>query len=174
MGVLLSDTESHRGENWRGNEEGSEIERRIATFFYDDTVSAQFKDAFSSQILLGLEDAFQGRFSIRWAASSTPENTKWITGFLKLLMNWSRACWSNRRQTLFGSRKDRYKLQRTRLHQHVNTWYDAPREETLIGKSKLADRELILRKTNNAISKWLDCGITFHRLILATYNQHRK
>ena len=136
MDVVLSDTESHRGENWRGREEGSEIERRIATFLDDDTVSAQVKDAFFFQVLLGWEDAFQGRFSIRWSAISTPGNTKWIPGFLKILMNWSRACWSNRCQTVFGSRKDQYKLQRIRLLQHVNNWYDAPREETLIDKSK--------------------------------------
>ena len=72
MDVVLSDTESHRGENWRGREEGSEIERRIATFLDNDTVSAQVKDAFFFQVLLGWEDAFQGRFSIRWSAISTP------------------------------------------------------------------------------------------------------
>ena len=74
--MVLSDTESHQGENWRGNKEGSEIERRIATFLDNDTVSAQVKDAFSTQVLLGWEDAFQGRFSIRWSAISTPENKK--------------------------------------------------------------------------------------------------
>ena len=66
-----------------------------------------------------------------------------------------RACWSNRRQTLFGSRKDRYKLQRTRLIQHVNMWYDAPREQILIDKSKIEAREQII-KNNDAIAKWLD------------------
>ena len=39
---------------------------------------------------------------------------------------------------------------------HVNTWYDAPREEILIEKSKLEARELILKKNNDAIAKWLD------------------
>ena len=67
MDVALSDTESHRGEHWRGNAEGSEIEQKIATFFDDDTVSEQVvKYAFSSQVIRGWEDAFQGRFSIRW------------------------------------------------------------------------------------------------------------
>ena len=30
--VALSDTESHRGENWRGNSGGTEIEQKVATF----------------------------------------------------------------------------------------------------------------------------------------------
>ena len=42
------------------------------------------------------------------------------------------------------------------MGQHVNTWYTAPREETLIDKLKLAAPELLLRKTNDAIAKWLD------------------
>ena len=79
--------QSHRGETWRGNEEESEIERQVATFFDNDTVSAQVKDEFSSQVLLGWEDAFQGRIPIRWAFISTPENKKWIPGFLKILMD---------------------------------------------------------------------------------------
>ena len=66
MGVVLSDTESHRGENLGGNEEGSEIERRIATFLDDDTVSAQVKDAFSSQVLLNIVLLF---------SPSTPSST---------------------------------------------------------------------------------------------------
>ena len=154
--TVLSDIESHQGETWRGKKEGSEVERRVATFFDDDTVSAQVKEAFSSQVLLGWEDAFQGRFSVKWSAISTPENMKWIPGFLTILMNWSRACWSNRGQTLFGYRQDRYKLQRTRLIQHVNMCYTAPRKEILIDKSKLEPQEQILKKNNNAIAKWPD------------------
>ena len=38
MGVITSDAESHRGDNWRGNEEEPEIERKFATLFDDDTV----------------------------------------------------------------------------------------------------------------------------------------
>ena len=94
--MVLSDTESHRGEHWKGNAEGSKIEQKIAISFEDDTVSEQVENAFSYRVLLGWKDVFQGRFSIRWAAISTPENKKWIPGFLKILMNWSRACWSNR------------------------------------------------------------------------------
>ena len=78
MDVVLSNTESHQGEHWRGNEEGPGIEQKIATFFGDDKVSEQVKDAFSSQVLLGWEDTFQGRFWIRWAPISTPDNKKWI------------------------------------------------------------------------------------------------
>ena len=77
----MSDTVTSR-ENWRGNLEESEIERKVATFFDDDTNSEQVKDAFSSQVLLGWEDAFQGRFSIRWASISTTQNKKWTPGDL--------------------------------------------------------------------------------------------
>ena len=79
MDVITSDAEPHRGGNCSGNAEGSGIEQKIATFFDDDTVSEQVKDAFSSQVLLGWEDAFQGRFSIRWASICTTENKKWIS-----------------------------------------------------------------------------------------------
>ena len=110
MELVLSNTESHLGGHQRGNAEESEIEQKITTFC-DNTVSEQVKDAFSSHVILGWKDAFQGRFSIKWAFISTPKNKKWIPGFLKILMNWSRACWSNRRNKLFGSRKDQYSLQ---------------------------------------------------------------
>ena len=111
MDMIKSDAESHQGENWRSNTEGSEIEQKVATFVDDDTVSEQVKDAFSSQVLLGWEGTFQGRFSIRWAYISTPDNKKWIPGYIKILMHWNRACWSNRHQKLFGSRKDCYSFQ---------------------------------------------------------------
>ena len=76
--------ESHRGENWRGSEEGSKIERRIATFLDDDTVSAQVKDDFSSQVLLGWEDAFQGRFVE--LTDSTLMNIKFSVVYLIVLV----------------------------------------------------------------------------------------
>ena len=57
---------------------------------------------------------------------------------------------------LLVEKKDRYRLQRERLFQHVNYWYDAPREQRLIDKSKLEPRERILTKNNDAIAKWLD------------------
>ena len=72
-------------------------------------------------------------------------------------MKWSRACWSNRHQQLFGSRKDRYRLQRHQLQLQVNIRYDAPRKEVLIDRSKLKERPIILTKNNDAIAKWLGC-----------------
>ena len=58
MNVILPDTESHRGEHWRDNAERSEIKRKVTTFFDDDTSEQEVKDAFSSQVILGREDAF--------------------------------------------------------------------------------------------------------------------
>ena len=48
--------------NWRGNEEGSEIKRKVAIFFDDDIVSEQVKDAFSSRVLLGGKTLFKEDF----------------------------------------------------------------------------------------------------------------
>ena len=105
------------------------------------------------------EDAFQGRSSIRWDSIRTMDSKKWISGFLTILMERDRACWSNRRQQLLGSRNDRYRLQRHRLHLQVNIWHmcDAPREEVLNDISKLKERPIILSKNNGALAKWLDC-----------------
>ncbi len=38
----------------------------------------------------------------------------------------------------------------------MHNWYDAPREERILAKSKLEPREQILKKNNDAIAKWLD------------------
>ena len=50
--------QSHRGENWRGIEGGSEIEQKVATFFDDDTVSERVKDVFSSVAIYLLFHSF--------------------------------------------------------------------------------------------------------------------
>ena len=63
------------------------------------------------------------------------------------------------------------KLQQTRLYQHVNNWYDAPREEILIDKSKLATCGLSMRKTNDAIAKWLDRQSEDHAKLMKTLKQ---
>ena len=39
----------------------------------------------------------------------------------------------------------------------ANIWYDAPREEVLIDRSKLKECAIILNKNNDEITKWLDC-----------------
>ena len=89
----------------------------------------------------------------------------------QILMNWSRACWSNRRNKLFGSRKDRYSIQRHRLQLHVNNWYDAPRTEALIDRFKLADRQIVLSKNKGAIAKWLDRQFEDRAKAMKTINQ---
>lgn len=71
-------------------------------------------------------------------------------------MKWSRACWPNQRQHLFGPKKDQNYIQRHRLHIQVNIWYNAQRKELLIDRSKLQQRVKILKKNNESIAKWLD------------------
>ena len=54
---------------------------------------------------------------------------------------------------------------------HVKEWYDAPRKEALIDRSKLPERELILRKNNDAIVKWLDRGYEDREKVMETLKQ---
>ena len=69
-------------------------------------------------------------------------------------MKWSRACWSNRHQNLFGSRKDWHSLQRHQLKLYLNIWCDALRAG--VYRSKLGGHAIILSRNNDAIAKWLD------------------
>ena len=86
--------------------------------------------------------------------------------------NWSRACWSNRRNKLIGSRKDWYSLQHHRLQLHVKNWYNTPRDETLIDRSKLLnDCEIILSRNNDAIAKWLDRRYEDREQMLETFKR---
>ena len=50
----------------------------------------------------------------------------------------------------------------------MNNWHDAPRDEILIDKLKLAAGGLILRKTNDAIAKWLDRQYEDHEKLMKT------
>ena len=148
---------SYQGKNLRGNPEGTEIGQRVTTFFNDNAISDQVKAAFMPHILLRLEDTFQWRFSTKWSSIRTMDSKNWMPGFLSTLMKWSRACWINRLQHLFSSRKDWYRLQRNRLHLQVNIWYNAPREEVMIDRSMLSECAIILRKNNySPIAKWID------------------
>ena len=72
---------------------------------------------------------------------------------------------------LLGSRKDRYSPQHHRLKPHVNTLYDASKAEVLIGRSKWEDREIMLKRNNDAIAKWLDRQYEDHAKAMKSIDQ---
>ena len=53
----------------------------------------------------------------------------------------------------------------------MNNWYDVPRAEALIDRSKLVDREIILSRNNDAIAKWLDRRYEDRAKAMKTSNQ---
>ena len=53
----------------------------------------------------------------------------------------------------------------------MKEWYDAPRDEALIDKSKLSNREIIMSRNNNAIVKWLDSQYEDHANVMKTLKQ---
>ena len=153
--VVRSNECTHRGETtWQGDPEGTAIQQEIHRFYSDDNVDNDAKLAFTSQTFLGWEDAFQGRFSQKWKTLSSDKN--WARPVLTELMNWGRACWTNRCTHLFGERKDQYRLRRHRLHLQVHIWYESPRTQVLVDRNTFPERASILHRNNEGIARWLD------------------
>ena len=98
--ALLSDN-MHQGETCDGDEEGSNIEKRVAQLLNDDEINKEYKEAFRQQTIVGWEYIFMGKFSKGWR-NCWIECGQWATKFAILMMTWGRACWSNRNSTLFG------------------------------------------------------------------------
>ena len=153
--LIRSNEPTHRGDyNWRGDLAGSPIYKSIHHFFSDSNVTDPAKHTFSSQTLLGWEDALLGRFAIAWRA--VPHHSDWRQPILMELMQWGRGSWTNRCSQLFRQKKDQYRLRRHRLHQEVHLWYDSPLSEVLIHRTSFLERDKILRCNNEGIARWLE------------------
>ena len=111
--ALLSDN-THQGETWDGDDDGNEIEKRVAQLLNDDEINTEYKEAFRQQTIIGWEYIFMGKFAKGWRNCWT-EHQQWATKFTILMMTWGRACWSSRNSTLFGEKMNSYAIQRKRL-----------------------------------------------------------
>ena len=60
--ALLSDN-THQGEAWDGDDEGNEIEKRVAQLLNDDEINMEYKEAFRQQMIIGWEYIFMGKFA---------------------------------------------------------------------------------------------------------------
>ena len=104
---------THQGEAWDGDDEGNEIEKRVAQLLNDDEINMEYKEAFRQQTIIGWEYIFTGKFAKGWRNCWT-ERRQWATKFAILMMTWGRACWSSRNSTLFGEKTNSYAIQRKR------------------------------------------------------------
>ena len=60
--ALLSDN-THQGEHWDGDEEGNNIEKRVAQLLKDDEINMEYKEAFRQQTIIGWDYIFTGKFA---------------------------------------------------------------------------------------------------------------
>ena len=63
--VLQSDN-MHQGEHWDRDDDGNEVEKRIAQLLNDDEINTEYKDAFRQQTVIGWEYIFMGKFARGW------------------------------------------------------------------------------------------------------------
>ena len=57
--ALLSDN-AHQGETWDGDDNGNEIEKRVAQLLNDDEINMEYKEAFRQQTIIGWGYIFTG------------------------------------------------------------------------------------------------------------------
>ena len=60
--ALLSDN-THQGETWDGDDDGNDIEKRVAQLMNDDEINIESKEAFRQQTIIGWEYIFTGKFA---------------------------------------------------------------------------------------------------------------
>ena len=81
-------------------------------------------------------------------------------------MEWGRACWSHRNSKLYGERKDKYKITRTRLKAEAQVWMDTPSIETLIPIQRNRWKQKLLKKAANLdIAFWLEHSRARRRIV---------
>ena len=69
----------------------------------DTSFREDAREAFIQQTEMGWENLFMGRMAIR--CKSTTEKLKpWTTKFMSLMIEWGRACWTDRNVMIYGER----------------------------------------------------------------------
>ena len=106
--ALLSDN-TPQGETWDGDDDDSNIKKRVAQLLNDDEINTEYKEAFRQQPIIGWEYIFIGKFAKGWKNCWT-ERGQWATKFAILMMTWGRACWSSRNSTTFGKKTNSYAI----------------------------------------------------------------
>ena len=64
--LVLINGDTHSGEDWNGNSEGSITEMTISDLLDDKTIPHQYKTAFPQQTKIGWEQLFMGKMACGW------------------------------------------------------------------------------------------------------------
>ena len=147
---------THRGDHWDEDDNGNDVEKRVAQLLSDDEINTEYKDAFRQQTIIGWEYIFTGKFAWGWRKFWT-ERQQWASQFAVLMMKWDRACWSKRNRTLFGERRNRYIVTRRQLMAEAQVWRNATNTERLVGDIAINMRRKTLKTAASIlIATWLD------------------
>ena len=158
MGIDLSlqSDNTHQGETWDGDDDGNEVEKRVAQLLNNDEINTEYKEAFRQQTIIGWEYIFMGKFAKGWRNCWT-ECRQWATKFAILMMTWARACWSYSNRTLFGEKTNSYAIQRKRLMAEAKVSRTEKMMERLVGDAHIRMRKKTLKTAESiTIAAWLD------------------
>ena len=129
--LILINGDTHSGEDWNRNPEGSMIEMAVSDLLDDETIPQQYKTAFQQQTKIGWEQLFMGKMACGWR-HCWPDKNYWRASIAHTYMEWGRACWRHQNSILYGEYTDKYKMTRLRLKAEAKVWMKAPNIKTLI------------------------------------------
>ena len=101
MALLGGDT--HSGEDWNGNPNGSTIDRTSSELLFDKTIPHLYKTAFQQKIKLGWVHLFMEKMASGWKQCWL-DKKHWRSNIAHTFMEWGRACWSHQNSILYGER----------------------------------------------------------------------
>ena len=152
--VALLDSDTHSGEDWNSNPNGSTIDRKYRNYYL------------MKWSHISTKRRSNGRWSWdgntcswkRWRADGNiaGQTKNWCLSIAQTFMEWGRTYWSHQNSILYGERKDQYKITRMRLKSEAQVWMDAPVVETLIPiQWDWWKWKLLKKAANSDIAFWL-------------------
>ena len=88
--LALLNGETHSGEDWNGNPEGSITEMTIPDLLNDEMTPQHYKTAFQQQTKIGWEQLFMGKMASGWRQCWL-DKTYWRSSIAHTFMEWGRA-----------------------------------------------------------------------------------
>ena len=89
-----------------------------------------------------------GRMAIGWRRA-TEKLKPWKTKFMNLMIEWGRSCWTARNGIIYGEKRQRYTMERTRLQEEAGVYMYAPKEESPVPIENIRATRLNLRNLPN-------------------------